>query len=49
VPMPIGGNCQDYDCSALIGLKCLPALQARPYLLKEEETYEPPEDPDSGM
>ncbi|KAI0330338.1 hypothetical protein GY45DRAFT_765582 [Cubamyces sp. BRFM 1775] len=28
---------------------CLPSLQARPYLLEEEETYEPPEDPDSGM
>lgn len=33
----------------LIVLQCLPALQAHPYLLKEEETYEPPEDPDSGM
>ncbi|EJF63695.1 hypothetical protein DICSQDRAFT_167748 [Dichomitus squalens LYAD-421 SS1] len=28
---------------------CLPSLQARPYLLDEEETYEPPEDPDSGL
>ena len=27
---------------------CLPRLQDHPYLLKEEETYEPPEDPDSG-
>lgn len=23
-------------------------MQARPYLLEEEDTYEPPEDPDSG-
>ncbi|KAI0777688.1 hypothetical protein BD413DRAFT_186809 [Trametes elegans] len=29
--------------------KCLPSLQAHPFLLLEEETYEPPEDPDSGM
>ncbi|TFY54048.1 hypothetical protein EVJ58_g9091 [Rhodofomes roseus] len=29
--------------------KCLPSLQARQYLLEEEETYEPPEDPDSGL
>ncbi|PIL27523.1 transcription factor [Ganoderma sinense ZZ0214-1] len=28
---------------------CLPSLEARPYLLEEEETYEPPEDPDSGL
>ncbi|RDX54503.1 hypothetical protein OH76DRAFT_1373248 [Lentinus brumalis] len=28
---------------------CLPSLQSRPYLLEEEETYEPPEDPDSGL
>ncbi|KAI0653924.1 hypothetical protein C8Q70DRAFT_1142793 [Cubamyces menziesii] len=28
---------------------CLPSLQTRPYLLEEEETYEPPEDPDSGL
>jgi len=28
---------------------CLPSLQANPYLLEEEETYEPPEDPDSGL
>ncbi|KAI0946547.1 hypothetical protein AcW1_009984 [Taiwanofungus camphoratus] len=28
---------------------CLPPLQAHPYLLEEEETYEPPEDPDSGL
>jgi hypothetical protein len=27
---------------------CLPRLQEHPYLLKEEETYEPPEDPDSS-
>ena len=27
---------------------CLPRLQEHPYLLKEDETYEPPEDPDSG-
>ncbi|KAG9311443.1 hypothetical protein JVU11DRAFT_8558 [Chiua virens] len=29
--------------------QCLPLLQAHPYLLEEEETYEPPEDPDSGL
>ncbi|KAF8500120.1 hypothetical protein JB92DRAFT_899780 [Gautieria morchelliformis] len=29
--------------------KCLPSLQKHPYLLEEEETYEPPEDPDSGL
>lgn len=29
--------------------QCLPSLQARQYLLEEEETYEPPEDPDSGL
>ncbi|KAI5981543.1 hypothetical protein EDD15DRAFT_2183017 [Pisolithus albus] len=29
--------------------KCLASLQAHPYLLAEEETYEPPEDPDSGL
>lgn len=28
--------------------QCLPALEAEPYLLEEEETYEPPEDPDSS-
>jgi len=28
---------------------CLPRFQEYPYLLKEEETYEPPEDPDSGL
>lgn len=28
---------------------CLPSLQAHPYLLEEEDTYEPPEDPDSGL
>ncbi|KAF7303812.1 UBR-type domain-containing protein [Mycena indigotica] len=28
---------------------CLPSLEAHPYLLEEEETYEPPEDPDSGL
>ncbi|KAL4247816.1 E3 ubiquitin-protein ligase UBR7 [Abortiporus biennis] len=28
---------------------CLPSLQSHPYLLEEEETYEPPEDPDSGL
>ncbi|KAH9896876.1 hypothetical protein C8Q73DRAFT_641835 [Cubamyces lactineus] len=28
---------------------CIPSLQAHPYLLEEEETYEPPEDPDSGL
>ncbi|KXN82937.1 Protein mlo2 [Leucoagaricus sp. SymC.cos] len=27
---------------------CLPSLQVYPYLLEEEDTYEPPEDPDSG-
>ncbi|KAF8994019.1 hypothetical protein BDQ17DRAFT_1392469 [Cyathus striatus] len=28
---------------------CLPSLHANPFLLEEEETYEPPEDPDSGL
>ncbi|RPD65493.1 hypothetical protein L226DRAFT_479852 [Lentinus tigrinus ALCF2SS1-7] len=28
---------------------CLPSLQDRSYLLEEEETYEPPEDPDLGL
>ncbi|KAI5122857.1 hypothetical protein M0805_003150 [Coniferiporia weirii] len=28
---------------------CLPALEAQPFLLAEEETYEPPEDPDSAF
>ncbi|KAH7890444.1 hypothetical protein F5I97DRAFT_1799082 [Phlebopus sp. FC_14] len=28
---------------------CLPSLQAHPYLLDEEDTYEPPEDADSGI
>ncbi|KAF9451597.1 hypothetical protein P691DRAFT_699086 [Macrolepiota fuliginosa MF-IS2] len=28
---------------------CLPLLQIHPYLLEEEDTYEPPEDPDSGF
>ncbi|KAI0700330.1 hypothetical protein BC835DRAFT_1502676 [Cytidiella melzeri] len=28
---------------------CLPSLEAHSYLLEEEETYEPPEDPDSGL
>ncbi|KAF4610255.1 hypothetical protein D9613_010658 [Agrocybe pediades] len=28
---------------------CLPSLKAHPYLLEEEGTYEPPEDPDSGL
>ncbi len=27
---------------------CLPRLKEHPYLLKEDETYEPPEDPDSS-
>ncbi|OSD08025.1 hypothetical protein PYCCODRAFT_1381299 [Trametes coccinea BRFM310] len=29
--------------------RCLPSLQAHSFLLEEEETYEPPEDPDSGL
>ncbi len=29
-------------------LQCLPPLQAQSYLLEEEDTYEPPVDPDSG-
>jgi hypothetical protein len=29
-------------------LQCLPSLDGHPYLVEEEETYEPPEDPDSG-
>ncbi|KAJ7621250.1 hypothetical protein FB45DRAFT_928779 [Roridomyces roridus] len=28
---------------------CLPSLEAHPYLLEEEDTYEPPEDPDSAL
>ncbi|EIM83733.1 uncharacterized protein STEHIDRAFT_170246 [Stereum hirsutum FP-91666 SS1] len=28
---------------------CLPQLEVQPYLLEEEETYEPPEDPDSQL
>ncbi|KAJ6611197.1 hypothetical protein B0H10DRAFT_2057382 [Mycena sp. CBHHK59/15] len=28
---------------------CLLSLEAHPYLLEEEDTYEPPEDPDSGL
>jgi len=28
---------------------CLPPLKSDPYLLHDEETYEPPEDPDSGL
>ncbi|KAJ7705439.1 hypothetical protein B0H17DRAFT_973989 [Mycena rosella] len=30
-------------------MQCLSSLEAHPYLLEEEETYEPPEDPDSGL
>jgi len=29
--------------------QCFPSLEAHPYLLEAEETYEPPEDPDSGL
>lgn len=29
--------------------KCHPSLESKPFLLHEEETYEPPEDPDSGL
>ncbi|OJA16444.1 hypothetical protein AZE42_03811 [Rhizopogon vesiculosus] len=29
--------------------RCFPSLSGHPYLLEEEETYEPPEDPDSGL
>ncbi|KAF8587623.1 hypothetical protein K439DRAFT_1385634 [Ramaria rubella] len=29
--------------------ECFSSLEHHPYLLEEEETYEPPEDPDSGM
>lgn len=29
--------------------KCRPSLESRPFLLEEEETYEPPDDPDSGL
>ncbi|KAF8901155.1 hypothetical protein CPB84DRAFT_1679997 [Gymnopilus junonius] len=28
---------------------CLPPLKMNPYLLQDEETYEPPNDPDSGL
>ncbi|KAJ8518624.1 hypothetical protein ONZ45_g4302 [Pleurotus djamor] len=31
------------------GVGCLPDLEAHPFLLREEETFEPPEDPDSGL
>ncbi|KAF8228424.1 hypothetical protein L208DRAFT_1403929 [Tricholoma matsutake] len=30
-------------------VSCLPHLEAIPYLVHPEETYEPPEDPDSGL
>ena len=33
-------------CNAVF--QCLPPLQANLFLLEEEETYEPPDDPDSG-
>ncbi|KAF9269857.1 hypothetical protein L218DRAFT_983623 [Marasmius fiardii PR-910] len=29
--------------------ECLPSLQANGYLLEEEDTYDPPSDPDSGL
>jgi len=29
--------------------RCLPSLDDHPYLVEQEETYEPPEDPDSGL
>ena len=29
-------------------IQCLPPLTAEPYLLNDEVTYEPPDDPDSG-
>jgi hypothetical protein len=28
--------------------QCFPSLELSPFLLKEEETYEPPKDPDCG-
>ncbi|CAE6502605.1 unnamed protein product [Rhizoctonia solani] len=28
---------------------CYPSLQKHPFLLEEEETYEPPQDPDAGL
>ena len=34
--------------SDLMLVQCLPSLEAKPYLLEEEDTYEPPDDPDSG-
>lgn len=34
---------------SLIPYQCTPSFDGRPYLLEEEETYEPPEDPDSGQ
>jgi E3 ubiquitin-protein ligase UBR7 len=36
------------DCDANGGSKCAVLLNDYPYLLEEEETYEPPQDPDSG-
>ena len=29
-------------------VQCWPALETNPYLIKDEETYEPPADPDSS-
>ena len=42
-------SCTLYVAQKVTEEQCLPSLQTRPYLLEEEETYEPPEDPDSGM
>lgn len=39
---------QVYPHSLTCEFQCLPSLKDHPYLLEEEETYEPPEDPDSG-
>jgi hypothetical protein len=39
-------TCKSYSVSTL---QCLPSLEANRYLLEEEEVYEPPEDPDSGI
>jgi E3 ubiquitin-protein ligase UBR7 len=49
-------RCSSVSCGRLLSRvrsplplpQCLPSLEAHPFLLEEEETYEPPEDPDSG-
>jgi E3 ubiquitin-protein ligase UBR7 len=38
-----------YILNMLIIQQCCPSLETRSFLLEEEETFEPPEDPDSGL